>query len=554
MTDEFLPGVAYGCRVVVTNLSSSPQRLELLNQIPRGSMPLSRGFYTRGTDVQLDPYSTTTLEYQFYFPELGTYSHYPVHVSRSGQVVAFTSSTPMKVVAELAEVDTSSWEYVSQRGSSEAVLAFLQKSNLERLDLAKIAWRMRQRDFFASVIALLHQRHVYDETLWSYALWHEDPETSREYLRGLDSFLARCGRALVSPLVTIDPVERRSYQHIEYAPLFNPRAHRFGRRYGILNASFARQYLELMSILSCRPQLDDTDWMSVTYYLLLQDRVEDALAAFARVQPENLPMRLQYDYMRAYMDFFSDDHAVAREIAQKYVNHPVERWRNRFGEVLNQLDESEGKGVAKSESDERTQLQTALAASEPGLELEVEARRVKLRYQNLESCELRYYAMDIEFLFSSNPFVQQETGSFAYIRPNRRDEMRLSGREREVAFDLPEEFRSSNVLVEAQAGPLVKRQAYYANSLVVQMIESYGQLKVTHAASGKPVPRAYVKVYERLSGGQVRFHKDGYTDLRGRFDYVSLSGAAQGQVERYAILVMSESDGSLIREAAPPKE
>jgi hypothetical protein len=63
-----------------------------------------------------------------------------------------------------------------------------------------------------------------------------------------------------------------------------------------------------------------------------------------------------------------------------------------------------------------------------------------------------------------------------------------------------------------------------------------------------------VKVYARLSGGKVRFHKDGYTDLRGRFDYASLSGAGQGQVERYAILVMSESDGALIREAAPPKE
>ena len=42
---------------------------------------------------------------------------------------------------------------------------------------------------------------------------------------------------------------------------------------------------------------------------------------------------------------------------------------NRFVEILNQLDESEGKGVAKIESDERTQRQTALAASEAGLEL-----------------------------------------------------------------------------------------------------------------------------------------------------------------------------------------
>ena len=51
--------------------------------------------------------------------------------------------------------------------------------------------------------------------------------------------MVACGRALTSPLLTIDPVERRAYQHIEYSPLFNPRAHRFGKRREILNRSLA---------------------------------------------------------------------------------------------------------------------------------------------------------------------------------------------------------------------------------------------------------------------------------------------------------------------------
>ena len=46
---------------------------------------------------------------------------------------------------------------------------------------------------------------------------------------------------------------------------------------------------------------------------------------------------------------------------------------------------------------------------------------------------------------------------------------------------------------------------------------------MTDAASGKPLPKAYVKVFARCSDGTVRFHKDGYTDLRGRFDYASVS-------------------------------
>ena len=32
-----------------------------------------------------------------------------------------------------------------------------------------------------------------------------------------------------------------------------------------------------------------------------------------------------------------------------------------------------------------------------------------------------------------------------------------------------------------------------------------------------------MKVYARMKDGNVRFYKDGYTDLRGCFDYTSLN-------------------------------
>ena len=85
------------------------------------------------------------------------------------------------------------------------------------------------------------------------------------------------------------------------------------------------------------------------------------------------------------------------------------------------------------------------------------------------------------------------------------------------------------------------------------MVENYGQVRVTRAEGGKPVSKAYVKVYAQLAGGGVKFYKDGYTDLRGRFDYTSLNTDEIGNVERFAILVMSEGLGSAVREAAPPK-
>ena len=63
----------------------------------------------------------------------------------------------------------------------------------------------------------------------------------------------------------------------------------------------------------------------------------------------------------------------------------------------------------------------------------------------------------------------------------------------------------------------------------------------------------YVKVYARMNDGEIRFYKDGYTDLRGRFDYTSLNTNELDSVARFALLILSENDGAVVREADPPK-
>src|SRR5690606_22048204 len=131
----------------------------------------------------------------------------------------------------------------------------------------------------------------------------------------------------------------------------------------------------------------------------------------------------------------------------------------------------------------------------------------------------------------------------------RSDEVALPAGQREVLFELPEAFRSKNVIVEVVAGALRRAQAYYAHALSVQVIEQYGQVRVTHQLTGKPLPAVYVKVYARLRGGQVRFYKDGYTDLRGRFDYASLSTSELDGAERFALLILSDEHGAVIKEA-----
>ena len=63
----------------------------------------------------------------------------------------------------------------------------------------------------------------------------------------------------------------------------------------------------------------------------------------------------------------------------------------------------------------------------------------------------------------------------------------------------------------------------YSNTLDLRFAENYGRVEVRRATDQRPLSKAYVKVYARYNNGEVAFYKDGYTDLRGKFDYTSLN-------------------------------
>ena len=554
VTDEFLTHVVYGCQVVVTNPTSARQKLDLLLQVPAGAIPVNNHLVTRTVHVVLEAFSTQAMEYHFYFPRPGEFPHYPVHVSRNETLIAFAQPMTLKVVVTPTKVDTASWDYISQHGTNEQVMSYLAENNLQRTNLERIAWRMKDADFFRKVTAFLAENHAFNLTLWSYSLRHDVAALVQQYLRHRQDLVSQVGPAIASELLVLDPVERRAYQHLEYMPLVNARAHKLGEKRTILNNRLFDQYHRLMNILSCHKDLDQEDRMAVTYYLLLQDRIEEAVAFFATVDRAKVPTQVQYDYLATYIAFYTAEPAKARQIAARYADYGVDRWRSFFVNALAQLDELEGKAAAVVDKENRDQQQAQLAASQPSLDFKVESRQVVLDYQNLKAVTVNYYLMDIELLFSRNPFVQQYSDQFSFIQPNLVQQVNLPAGKTAHTFDLPKEFHSSNVMVEVCAAGIRKSQAYFANSLALQVIETYGQVRVAHQVTAKPIAKAYVKVYARMRDGQVKFYKDGYTDLRGRFEYASLSTGELANVERFSILIMTPQDGAVVREAAPPKQ
>ena len=561
VTDEFLAHTLYAAQVVITNPTSAPQDIELLIQVPEGSISCAGSRQTQTTQLKLAAFGTQTFEYSFYFPTAGEFEHYPAHVSAEEKVLAVADAQAFKVIDRAAEVDEDSWEFVSQTGSEDQVLKYLNEKNVLQLDLSKIAFRMRDKEFFQQTIETLRNRYTYDQTLWSYSVMHNDVDSLKEYLAHTPMIFENCGPYFDSEIFTCDPVARNWYQHKEYWPLVNNRAHRVGPQRKILNPSFYSQYRQLLGILANRKELTQDDHLVVTYYMLLQDRIETALEQFENIGKADVSAKIQYDYCDAYLDLYREKPDDAREKALRWKDYPVDHWRNRFQLIVAQVDEIEGAETKVVDKKDNNQRQTKLASDAGSFEVEIDSGKAKLSYQNLAEFIVNYYEIDIELLFSRSPFAQDELDSVALIRPNLTQTIAIEKEQDEAAsgkgthkFEIASEMDNRNVLIEVVAGDQVKSMAVFAHSLDVQTIQRYGQIHVTDNKTNKPVPKSYVKVYARAYDGSIRFHKDGYTDLRGRFDYVSQSNRTIDEIEKFSILVVSEDNGAVIRQAELPDE
>ena len=428
VTGEFVVHTVYGCQVVVTNPTPSRQRLAVLIQVPVGAMPVANGQFTRtgaarpGAVPHADDRLPVLLPRGRPVRPLPGPRRQERDARRRGRRRSRSTWSRSR-----RKLDTESWEYVSQNGTTEQVLAFLNRENVHALDLDKIAFRMKDRAFFEAVLALLKARHVYQPTLWSYALCHNVPAAAREFLLHADADRRRVRRADRQPAA-----DRRSGRAAHRTSTWNtsrwstPGPTRWASGGRSSTTASTSSITTSSTCLRSTSSLTDDDRLAVAYYLLLQDRIEEALAAFAEVNPDRVATRLQYDYCAAYLDLFADEPRKARAIAERYADHPVDRWRNAFAE--HSAPARRGRRARPARSPTPTTATSSRASSPPPSRASSSrwtARRCNLTWQNLTTVRINYYLMDVELLFSRNPFVQQFGGQFATIRPNATREVKL---------------------------------------------------------------------------------------------------------------------------------
>ena len=569
---SLIKGTVYRLRLVLTNPSATQVRMSVLQQIPQGAIPLENAKTVAGRKIDLAPFATQELTTKFYFPAAGSFQHYGAQIAIDGKSVIAAPSTNIKVLDVPDSVDESSWAYVSAWGSDDQVLKHLETANLFKIDLDAIAWRMANRKFFDACLTRLTDYGVFNATLWAYALKHNDAPRLREYLERSDAVVARVGIILNADIMQVEPIDRLAFEHLDFRPLVVARTHQLGAKRVILNDGLAIQYEQLMGNLAHQKEIEAEQRLCLVYYMLLQNRVEEAIAHFAKTDLASLESKLQHDYFAAYLDMLQGKFDEADLRSQKYVQYPNPRWRDWFGQVRSHVSERKALQAGKTAdiasredwktdasnrilSGAREQQNVNESAVLPVLDLIQDGEKVVMRYRNLAEVEINFYLMDVELLFSRSPFSQQDGGRLNSIEPNLAEKRKLVSAKStaDVSIDIPDKLKNKNLVIEVIGGGLVRNLVLYANSLVVNVSPNMGRLQVLTKRGLQPLEGAYVKVYARDQAGAAKFYKDGYTDLRGQFDYTSLSTNELESTQRFSLLILHPEHGTIVRETEPPK-
>ena len=109
------------------------------------------------------------------------------------------------------------------------------------------------------------------------------------------------------------------------------------------------------------------------------------------------------------------------------------------------------------------------------------------------------------------------------------------------------------MVIEISSDTIQKFSTFYSSQLIVKFNEQFGELKVHLRESMVPMPRVYVKVYSEDNSGVQSFYRDGFTDIRGKFEYANSSGKSVDDIAKFSVLVSDVKHGQIIQEVGKPK-
>ena len=268
---DLRPGKVYGCRAILTNVSSCSHKIAILCQIPTGSIPIKDGFRTKTKFITLNAYTIHKLHFHFYFPSIGRFRQYPVTVMKNKKIIGSSSlNNSNNIIVKYEDevnriINTNDWNDVSLNGSNDEIVKYLSIHNFRKLDLSLIYFKLRDSsDLSRNLIDLCRKQYYYDKEIHGYSLYHLrqilnnnsssiSKATKKQnakwfiYVAQYLSMNKKMNDKYLSPsfknngFFDYDDIDKHKYHHLEYIPLVNARAHLLGQKRKILNDSFRNQ-------------------------------------------------------------------------------------------------------------------------------------------------------------------------------------------------------------------------------------------------------------------------------------------------------------------------
>ena len=167
------------------------------------------------------------------------------------------------------------------------ILNYFKNDVFNEEDIGNILYLLKNdKDFYSKIIEVLRNRGYYNDRVWAFGFHHIDEKAVKEYLSTNQKLNDDLGYNFTSSLFTSNEANDAKYHpHLEYSLLYNARKIPFGNKdsqneIGIANQQFKETYCKFIVELLSLKELTIKEKLQLTYYLILQDRMEEALNIF----------------------------------------------------------------------------------------------------------------------------------------------------------------------------------------------------------------------------------------------------------------------------------
>ena len=578
---NLVKGAIYSHETIVTNISSNKVQFDLFVQIPEGAIPMKGSFYTQTHHMTLEPYITDSYKTWFYFPKVGTFKQYHPIATKDTDIISIGGALTYTVkdiitfakkkedddTKEKKLYDPLKLKEIMANGDTKDILNYFRNENFIASELYSILWLLKDKEFFLEITSILRAKGIFNISIWAYGFYHYDEKTISEYLNSKKEIKRQFNSDFKSSLIETNEIDEPSlFPHLEYSPLYNARVHPLGKAEShIQNKELKDTYQKFVVHCLTLESLSIKYLLRLTYYLILQERIDEATKVFEKIDKasikgnNNSSYEIQYDYLNAYLDLSNGypNFAIAKEVCVKYKNFPLLYWREKFEEIEDILFEYEGKETVTMLDVENTtqsekQLRKELKLTQPSMSFSIDKTNLVIVHTNISKINIKFYLIDLEILFSRTPSLKSNSNDFSFVQPNFSHELKVENSTSEAItkFEIPKEYTTKNIFIELSTGSIKQFETYFSANLNVIINENIGELKVLNSDL-KPVIKAYVKCFAKV-GGSNQFYKDGYTDLRGKFNYLALNTDQLKDASMFYIFVSDDDLGSMIKECRPP--